>query len=276
MPALSPSRTERLAALRAQVRTIESQARREVHDCLPFGIEAVDARLAGGGLARAALHEIAGAKAGLADEAAACLFIAGLAARQANKAEAKAVTGKVVTGKGGAGTKGTVLWALKRRDLFAPGLAQAGLAPDRLIYAECGCDEDVLAVMEEGLRHGGLAAVVGEIGRAAMASTRRLQLAAEAGGTIALMLRRWRRTGEDPLGLPSAAATRWRIGCVPSTMLPVPGVGRARWEVMLVRQRGGEPFEWIMESPDAEGRFALPPHSAHRPAAAGAGEKRAA
>jgi len=266
MPALSLSRTERLAALRAQVRTIESQARRDARECLPFGIEAIDARLAGGGLARAALHEIAGAKAGLADEAAACLFIAGLAARQANKAGPKA----------GADPKGTVLWALKRRDLFAPGLAQAGLAPDRLIYAECGCDEDVLAVMEEGLRHGGLAAVVGEIGRAAMASTRRLQLAAEAGGTMALMLRRWRRNGEDPLGLPSAAATRWRIGCVPSALLPVPGVGRARWEVMLVRQRGGEPFEWIMESPDAEGRFALPPHSGHRSAAAGAGEKRAA
>jgi protein ImuA len=262
MPALSPSRTERLAALRAQVRTIESQGRRDARQYLPFGIEAVDARLAGGGLARAALHEIAGAKAGLADEAAACLFIAGLAARQANKAEAD--------------SKGTVLWALKRRDLFAPGLAQAGLALDRLIYAECGCDEDVLAVMEEGLRHGGLAAVVGEIGRAAMASTRRLQLAAEAGGTIALMLRRWRRNGEDPLGLPSAAATRWRIGCVPSARLPVPGVGRARWEVMLVRQRGGEPFEWIMESPDGEGRFALPAHSGDRPAAAGAGEKRAA
>ena len=266
MPALSPSRTERLAALRAQVRTIESQARREAPEHLTFGIEAVDARLAGGGLARAALHEMAGAKAGLADEAAACLFIAGLAARQANRAEPKA----------GTVAKGTVLWALKRRDLFAPGLAQAGLAPDRLIYAECGCDEDVLAVMEEGLRHGALAAVVGEIGHAAMASTRRLQLAAEAGGTIALMLRRWRRNGEDPLGLPSAAATRWRIGCFPSAMLPVPGVGRARWEVMLVRQRGGEPFEWIMESPDGEGRFALPAHSAHRPAAAGAGEKRAA
>jgi protein ImuA len=270
MPALSPSRTERLAALRAQVRTIEAQAKREAHDCLPFGIEAVDARLAGGGLARAALHEIAGAKAGLADEAAACLFIAGLAARQANKAGPKAGP------KTGAGTKGTVLWAVKRRDLFAPGLAQAGLAPDRLIYAECGCDEDVLAVMEEGLRHGGLAAVVGEIGRAAMASTRRLQLAAEAGGTIALMLRRWRRNGEDPLGLPSAAATRWRIGCVPSAMLQVPGVGRARWEVTLVRQRGGEPFEWIMESPDAEGRLALPAPASGRPVAAGGEVKRAA
>ena len=35
--------------------------------------------------------------------------------------------------------------------------------PDRILYAECGRDEDVLAVMEEGLRHGGLAAVVGEV-----------------------------------------------------------------------------------------------------------------
>ncbi|MDB5699738.1 MAG: protein ImuA [Alphaproteobacteria bacterium] len=255
MPALSSSRTERLAALRVEVRTIESQGRRDARDCLPFAIEDVDRRLAGGGLAGAALHEIAGARPGLSDEAAACLFIAGLAARRM-------------------GGKGTVLWALKRRDLFAPGLAQAGLAPDRLIYAECGCDEDVLAVMEDGLRHGGLAAVVGETGRAAMASTRRLQLAAEDGGTIALMLRRWRRNGEDPLGLPSAAATRWRIGCVPSAALPVPGVGRPRWQVALVRQRGGEPFEWILESPDAEGRLALPAHAFDGSAAAG--ERRAA
>jgi protein ImuA len=116
----------------------------------------------------------------------------------------------------------------------------------------------VLAVMEEGLRHGGLAAVIGEVGRAAMASTRRLQLAAEESGTMALMLRRWRRSGEDPLGLPSAALTRWRIGCAPSARLPAPGVGRARWQIFLARQRGGEAHEWIMEAADAEGRLALP------------------
>ena len=238
---INPARAERLVALRAEVRGIESARAAGGGGRLAFEIEAIDRRLAGGGLEAAALHEIAGAAPGLGDDAAATLFAAGIAARRS----------------------GAVLWALGRPDLFAPGLAQAGLAPDRLLYAECGRDEDVLAVMEEGLRHGGLAAVVGEIGRAAMASTRRLQLAAEEGGTMALMVRRWRRSGDDPLGLPSAAVTRWKVGCAPSAALPVAGVGRARWRVELARQRGGEPHHWIMEACDAEGRLALPAEPGH-------------
>ncbi len=245
MSVSSPSR-ERIAALRAEVRAIESAGAREGRACLPFGIDAVDDRLAGAGLAGAALHEIAGAKIGLADDAAATLFLAGIAAR----------------------LQGNVLWAMSRRDLFAPGLAQAGLTPDRLIYAECRRDKEVLAVMEEGLRHGGLAAVVGEIGRVTMASTRRLQLAAEEGGTMALMLKRWRKTGEDTLATPSAAFTRWHIACAPSANLPVAGVGRSRWRIELARQRGGEPFNLIVEASDATGRLAVPAEPFHRPLAA--------
>jgi protein ImuA len=101
-----------------------------------------------------------------------------------------------------------------------------------------------------------------------MAATRRLQLAAEQGATMALMLKRWRRREADPLGQPSAAMTRWRIACVPSAELAVPGVGRARWRLTLARQRGGEPCEWIVESPDDEGRLALPALPAHRSIAA--------
>ncbi|HEV2748454.1 MAG TPA: protein ImuA [Allosphingosinicella sp.] len=248
MAVLSPSRAERLAALRAEVRAIESAGAKAGRECLPFGLEAIDRRLEGGGLAVAALHEIAAARPGLGDDAAATLFVAGIAARRASGA-------------------GTVLWALARPDLFAPGLEQAGLGPDRVIYAECGRDEEVLAVMEEGLRHGGLAAVVGEVGRAALASTRRLQLAAEEGGATALMLKRWKKAGEDPLALPSSALTRWRIACAPSAPLPVPGIGRPCWRVALARQRGGEPFDLIMEACDAEGRLALPAQFADRPAA---------
>jgi protein ImuA len=235
----SPARLERLAALRAEVRAIESAGVIAERPCLPFGTDAMDRRLAGGGLSMAALHEIAGATPNLPDDAAATLFLGGIAARQA------------------AAKGGTVLWALKRPDLFAPGLALAGLPPDRVLYAECGSDEDVLAVMEEGLRHRGLAAVVGEAGRVAMASTRRLQLAAEEGETPALMLKRWRRAA-DPLGTPSAATTRWRIAPAPSAPLPVEGIGRARWHVTLARQRGGEPFELLLEATDAQGRLALP------------------
>ncbi len=240
---------QRLAALRAEVRAIESIGRRaDAVPAVPFGIDAVDGRLAAGGLAGAALHELAGARAELSDDAAATLFTAAAAARAA-----------IADGPGA-----NVLWALSRRDLFAPGLAGVGLGPERILYAECRNDEEVLAVMEEGLRHGGLAAVVGEVGRVAMASTRRLQLAAEEGGTVALMLRRWKRMAADPLGQPSAAVTRWRIGPVPSAALPVPGIPRARWRVELARQRGGDPFTWTLEAPDAEARLALPAEPGHR------------
>jgi protein ImuA len=213
---------------------------------LPFGIDEVDQRLAGGGLAAAALHEVTAATNSLNDDAAAALFSAGIAARSG----------------------GSVLWVLTRRDLFAPALALAGLPPNRVIYAECRRDEEALAVMEEGLRHGSLAAVVGEIGRMTMTATRRLQLAAENSGTTALMLRRWRRSGEDPLASPSAAVTRWRIGCAPSLQLPVRGVGRPRWNVELARQRGGPPHTWILEGVDEAGRLALPAEPSHRSAEA--------
>ncbi|WP_114953608.1 ImuA family protein [Sphingosinicella terrae] len=252
---LTSSQNVRLAALREEVRAIESAGRVAGRPCLPFGLAEVDRRLAGGGLAVAALHEAAPASPALGDEAACVLFLASIAARL---------------------EEGIVLWALSRRDLFAPGLAQAGLAPDRLIYAECRRDEEVLAVMEEGLRHGGLAAVVGEAGSLKLAAGRRLQLAAEEGGTTALLLRRWRRADADPLAPPSAAVTRWRLACLPSERLAVPGVGRGRWNVALVRQRGGEAHQWILEAPDAEARLALPALPADRPDQAIGEERRAA
>lgn len=248
--------TEHIAALRAEIRTIEGFALPGQNGVLPFGIEAVDTRLAGGGLAVAAMHDVAAASPALSDDASATLFLAGLAGR-------KAATDP----------RGQVLWALARRDLFAPGLAQAGLPPDRLLYAECRDDAEVLAVLEEGLRHGGLAAVIGEVGRCAMAAGRRLQLAAEEGGTMALLLRRWKKTDRDPLAEPSPAVTRWRIGSAPSAPLRHEGLGRACFAVTLTRQRGGNPADWLLEAPDAEARFALFSGSRDR---ADAAERRAA
>ena len=240
--------------LREEVRTIAAGAKGPAAT-LPFELDALDARLAGNGLADAGLHEVAGASAGYSDDAAATLFLAGIAGRRSLEG-------------------GTVLWVVSSRDLFAPGLAQAGLPPGRLLVAEAGRDTDVLAVMEEGLRHGSLATVVGEIGRAGLTETRRLQLAAEEGGTMALMLRRWRKG--DPLAEPSTAVTRWRIGSAPSEPLPVPGIGPACWRVELARQRGGEGFSLILESCDAQGRLALPALSRDRPDQAGAEWRRAA
>ncbi|MBZ0123664.1 MAG: damage-inducible protein [Roseovarius sp.] len=235
-----------LESLRAQIAQIEDRERR-ARSVLPFGIAEVDSRLPGNGLAVGALHEIAGGGNGAVDGAAAALFAAGIAAR----------------------TKGKVLWCITRPDLFAPALAQAGLAPDRVIYVEAGDDKTVLACMEEGLRHGGLGAVVAEVARLSMTASRRLQLAAEGTQSIGIFLRRWRRQTETAdFGQPTAAMTRWRVSALPSTALPVPGVGRHRWLVELIRARAGESADFELEACDAAGRLALPADLVHRPGAA--------
>jgi len=235
-----------IESLRVQIEKVQGRGQR-AKSVLPFGIAEVDSRLPGGGLAFGAFHEVAGGGNGAIDGAAAALFAAGVAAR----------------------TKGKVLWCITRPDLFAPALAQAGLPPDRVIYVEAGDEKAVLACMEEGLRHGGLGAVVAEIARLSMTASRRLQLAAEGKSTIGIALRRWRRQTEAAdFGQPTAAMTRWRVSVLPSTPLPVPGVGRHRWLVELIRARAGESADFELEACDDTGRLALPADLVHRPAAA--------
>ncbi|WP_419826228.1 ImuA family protein [Sphingomonas sp.] len=213
---------------------------------LPFGVAAVDDRLAARGLALGGLHDVAAASPALGDDAAATLFLGGIVARCALAASAP------------------VLWALTRFDLYAPGLEQVGLPASSVLYAEARDDAALLAVVEDAVRDGTPAAVVGEVRAASMVATRRLQLVAGEAGVPVLLLRRWRRAGVDPLSAPSAAATRWRVGCLPSARLPVAGVGRARWRVDLVRQRGGEAHSWNLEGCDAHGRLAVPAPSRDR------------
>jgi protein ImuA len=211
---------------------------------LPFGVNVIDEHLPEDGLAVGALHEVAGGGNGAVDGAAAALFAAGIAAR----------------------TRGRVLWCVTRQDLFAPALASAGLAADRIIYIEAGDEKAVLACFEEALQHRRLGAVVAEVGRLCMTASRRLQLAAEGSGVIGLALRRWRRQADAAdFGQPTAATTRWRVTSLPSTPLPVPGVGRAKWRLELARCRGGESAEFEVEACDAKGLLALPSELARRP-----------
>jgi protein ImuA len=239
--------------LRERIRRLEGAAGRG-RLVLPFGIKAIDRHLPGGGLALSALHEVAGGGHGAIDGAAAALFAAGIAAR----------------------TRGKVLWCLTRPDLFAPALAQAGLPPDRVIYVEAGDEKSVLICFEEGLRHGGLGAVVAEVARLSMTASRRLQLAAERSGTIGIAIRRWRRPTEvADFGLPTASVTRWRVTVLPATPLPVPGVGRARWQLELIRCRAGESADFEVEACDAKGRLALPSNLAHGSAEKDFGRRRA-
>lgn len=228
-----------VSELRCRIAHLEGSLGRK-GQVLDFGVDEIDDRLPGGGLAMGALHEVAGGGADAVHGAAAALFVAGIVAR----------------------TKGQVLWCLTRPDLFAPALAQAGLHPNRVIYVEADKEQDVLASFEEGLRFKGLGAVVAELVRLPMATSRRLQLAAESSGTIGFALRRWRRPTEAAdFGMPTAATTRWRISVLPSEPLPVPGIGRARWLAELIRVRAGEAAEFEIGACDATGRISLSPIS---------------
>ncbi|MGL3822321.1 ImuA family protein [Sphingopyxis sp. R3-92] len=248
-PPFSSSRpcAEELAALRDAVTRAQS-ARGPV---LPFGVGPLDHLLAGGGLDGAGLHEVAGASANWSDDAAATLFAAGIAARFA------------------AAPGVSALWALTRFDLYAPGLEQAGLGPGHILYAQGKTDKELLAMCEDALRDGSLACVVAEVKAADQTATRRLQLAATEGKTPMLLYRRYRRYGQCPLVDLSLACTRWRIGALSSSRLDAPGVGRGRWSVELVRQRGGPPFSLELEACDDQGRLALPSATADRAVATG-------
>jgi len=225
---------------------------------LPFGVGPLDHLLAGGGLGGAGLHEVAAASASWSDDAAATLFTAGIAARFAASPGVSA------------------LWALTRFDLYAPGLEQAGLGPERALFAQGASDKILLAMCEDALRDGSLGCVVAEVKAADQTATRRLQLAASEGGTPMLLYRRYRRYGQCPLADPSLACTRWRIGTLSSERLASPGVGRGRWSVELVRQRGGPPFSLELEACDDKGRLALPAAARDRAAPAGSTIQRAA
>jgi protein ImuA len=237
-----PARTETLARLRDQIARIErGDTQTQTRRAIPFGVPALDAVLGplGGGLLLGALHEVAGSGPDTEHGAGAALFLAGVLAR----------------------LEGPVLWVRQRPDLFAPGLACVGLHPSRVVFADAG--KEVLAAMEEGLAHPGLAAVVGELsGKLSLVASRRLQLGAEKSGVMAALLRRSRIFDDPMLAAPSAAVTRWRIAVLPSAPpLPhapsVPGLGPAVWRLELTHRRGGEPGSWIVEACDATGRLTL-------------------
>ncbi len=106
---------------------------------LTLGLPDIDEALPGTGLIVAALHEFSGAGLDTEFGAVPAQLIASPASRR----------------------PGPVLWVVDRSPPFTTGLAACGLCPDRIIFADAG--KAVLGVMEDGLRHGGLAAVVGKV-----------------------------------------------------------------------------------------------------------------
>lgn len=234
-----------LEDLKARIRRIEGLPKGRDGAVLPFGVAAVDGVLPGGGLPRAALHAVAGS--GRDGDRAASGFSAALLARLA-------------------GADGTVLWCRRDDDLYGPGLTAFGLEIGRLVVIRAHRPADLLWAMEESLRSGTPAAVLGEVASVAPVAARRLQLAAETGRVTALLL----FSGKAAAGR-VPAATRWRVAAVPS-LSPYPGPGPSRWDVELLRCRGGGVGSWTLEWRDGtESGFALAADVPDRPADPAAG-----
>ncbi len=104
---------------------------------------------------------------------------------------------------------------------FAPALAAHGLRLERLVMVTAGPDR--AWATEQGLRSGACAAVLVWGGQWETTHLRRLQLAAETGGALAILFRE-----ESAVRSPSPAVLRLQVRSTP--------LGR---ELTLLKQRGG-------------------------------------
>jgi protein ImuA len=252
----------RIDRLRRKLWALEAGLAGECGAPLPLGIPIIDGAL-GGGLNCGALHEIAAT--GEAAMAAATGFALALAARPASLRGAARNDERAVSDPAAAGTLVWIAEDLSLAEngrLYGPGLDGVGIAPEQLVTVAAAGERDVLWAMEEALRCRAVGVVIGELRPRGIdqVATRRLALAAAAGGALGLILR------GAPDDAPSAAATRWIIGAASSAPCPDGddesrhGVGPPRLSAHLMRNRRGHLGAWILEWNSVEQRFELATH----------------
>jgi protein ImuA len=220
---------------------------------LPLGRPEVDAALQGG-LARGAVHELAsGPGQQLGPVTGFALALAALAA----------------------GDGRTALWiqtdfAAREAGLpYGPGLELFGLPLRQLLILRVARPLDLLWAFEEALKSHSLAAVLAELpqdGAAAdLTATRRLTLAARAGGGLGLLLR------HRPSPLATAAMTRWQVAAAVSRPDQYGGLGRTAFDLTLSKNRRGRSGRWTVCWSHDERSFVPPALSL--PVAAAAGDR---
>lgn len=212
--------------LRTKLARLNRSAQRPEVPVLPLGVTAIDRALPGGGMSRAAIHEVVG------DLGAATGFLFAFLGRQ------KALR--------------QILWVTSFDFTCPAGVSQLGLDHRRLTVVATRRNDDRLWACEEGLREMGYGAVVLEADALDLTATRRLQLAAEASGSVGFLIRRDRQ--------PSAAQTRWRIEPARSS-----ADCRPSFDVHLERLRGAEQGgHWQLEFDNEALSFNLAPQVARR------------
>jgi hypothetical protein len=136
---------------------------------VPTGFRHLDAELRGGGWPLATLIEILITAAGIGEVR---LLLPALRTLSAAAERAR-----------------WIAWLAPPHLPYAPALVDARLDPARMLVIRPRAGLDMLWAMEQALRSGACAAVLGWIGAAGDQALRRLKLAAEEGGTSGFLLR---------------------------------------------------------------------------------------
>ena len=172
------------------------------------GLEAVDRLLPGGCWGRGVIHEILWAQ-----KQARPLFFAAWLARAAMGEEAHG---------------GSVVWCDPRGEIYPPALASAGVPLERLFLLRPKSAEEEIWALGECLGCKGVAVTLAQPPMLSRIAARRLQLAAERGGGVGLLLR-----PQGAGAVHHAAATRWLVE-------PARGERTVqRWKIQLIHGHGG-------------------------------------
>ena len=121
--------------------------------------------------------------------------------------------------------------------IYAPGIAELGGDPDRLLLVEAADPKMLLACANDAIRCAGSAAVIveswGKFPLLDLTAGRRLALGARNAGTTLFMLRL------NAAPTPSVAETRWNIAAAASRALEADAPGAPAFDLELLRWRGG-------------------------------------
>ena len=212
-----------LAGLRKRIARLAADsgpASRPAEGWLASGHAGFDAGL-GGGLATGRYHEFFAADA--LDATSAAAFAALLALRTPGATP--------------------LIWlrtadaANRTGHIYAPGIAELGGDPDRLLLVETSDPKMLLACANDAIRCAGSAAVIveswGKFPLLDLTAGRRLALGARDAGTSLLMLRL------NAAPMPSVAETRWSVAAAASHTLEANAPGAPAFDLELLRWRAG-------------------------------------
>lgn len=175
----------------------------------------------GGGLAAGRTHEFFAADA--LDATSAAAFAALLALRSPGKSPLIWLR--------------TVDAGRRAGHIYAPGIAELGGDPDRLLLVEATDPKMLLASANDAIRCAGSAAVIveswGKFPLLDLTAGRRLALGARDAGTTLLTLRL------NAMPTPSVAETRWNIAAAASHAIEANAPGAPAFDLELLRWRGG-------------------------------------